>query len=491
MSNENTLEKRTAITNDIESAAKKHCSSAASAFTAVGFNSMYQSHECIAHMGNAFQQGQSTTYPLVSDKPSAQVYANPFRAVTLSSIFCPAFLSKVRSALLAQPFELKSNDLYHFYQSNDLKTTSDPVLATLRDTIYSLPFVKFIEEITGMKLSKTVDLSGHRYPENGYLLCHDDAIGSVEDGRRIAFIIYLVEEDWCADDGGMLQLFDCDDQGNPSRIVSSIVPQWNSMAFFEVLPTSHHEVQQVFCARDRVSISGWFHGPPQTIPKAPTSDMLSTHPALKKWLNPTYLVDKNMAAIQSRMAHESTVELQQFLNPDQYMLLKNALDQASFDCILGPANIQRVRVLGDTEVPAPEYIQLIDEFKGLLKSNVFSVYLESISGLELKRAPATASLRCFGPGDYTLMHDGGQEPLGLDVVFSCPVGEEHVEWNDTVWSGGMHYVFEKETLLSLFPKENTLFLVYRDQGTMRFVKMLTAKCEKLRREVSLVYEEHK
>jgi Rps23 Pro-64 3,4-dihydroxylase Tpa1-like proline 4-hydroxylase len=37
-----------------------------------------------------------------------------------------------------------------------------------------------------------------------YLLCHDDEL----EGRRIAFILYLVPV-WTQSDGGLLQMFDC------------------------------------------------------------------------------------------------------------------------------------------------------------------------------------------------------------------------------------------------------------------------------------------
>ncbi|KAH6569195.1 hypothetical protein BASA62_005031 [Batrachochytrium salamandrivorans] len=419
----------------------------------------------------------------------ASVYARPFRSVLLPDIFDPAFLTRVRTELLCEEFSLKSNDLYHFLQSGDLKTTTRPSLVTLRETIYSRQFLSFMESITGISLSTTVDLSAHRYPENGYLLCHDDAIGSEEDARRIAFIIYLVEEDWCDSDGGMLQLYNCDDKGKPDRIVRSVVPQWNSMAFFEVLPTSHHEVQQVLCPRDRISISGWFHGPPQGIPPSPSLTSITTHPTLQHWINPTYLSSKSMEAIQLKMCQDSTVELQQFLKPDQYKLLRDAMDMASFDHLLGPANIQRVRVMGDTAVPAQPHLHIIDDFTSMLTSSYFSVYIESITGILLKHQPTTFQLRSFSAGDYTLMHDGGVEPVGIDVVYSCPGGPVNTPWDDTHWSGGMHYIADKETLLSIFPTENTLFVVYRDPGTMRFVKMLTAKCTKTRREMSIVYEE--
>jgi Rps23 Pro-64 3,4-dihydroxylase Tpa1-like proline 4-hydroxylase len=43
-----------------------------------------------------------------------------------------------------------------------------------------------------------------------YLLCHDDDIHGTIEGRRIAFIYYLVPDDWKETDGGTLDLFDTD-----------------------------------------------------------------------------------------------------------------------------------------------------------------------------------------------------------------------------------------------------------------------------------------
>jgi len=43
-----------------------------------------------------------------------------------------------------------------------------------------------------------------------YLLCHDDDIHGTVEGRRIAFIYYLVPENWQETDGGALDLFDTD-----------------------------------------------------------------------------------------------------------------------------------------------------------------------------------------------------------------------------------------------------------------------------------------
>eukprot|EP00842_Homolaphlyctis_polyrhiza_P001179 jgi/Hompol1/2061/HPOL_005434-RA len=156
------------------------------------------------------------------------------------------------------------------------------------------------------------------------------------------------------------------------------------------------------------------------------------------------------------MIQDSTVELQRFLVSEKYNSLMAAMDQASFDRILGPPNVQRIHVLGDTQVPAADHLHVLDDFKGLLSSDLFAVYLGRICGMQLNTKPASSILRVFQPGDYTLMHDQGIEPVGLDVVFSCAAPDS--EWDEDLWGGGMHYIADKDTLLSLYPKPNTLFL---------------------------------
>ena len=70
------------------------------------------------------------------------------------------------------------------------------------------------------------------------LLCHVDEL----EGRRIAYILYLVDEDWNETDGGSLELFTVDEHNQPSKVVKSLPPKWNSVAFFEVTPFSFHQV---------------------------------------------------------------------------------------------------------------------------------------------------------------------------------------------------------------------------------------------------------
>lgn len=95
------------------------------------------------------------------------------------------------------------------------------------------------------------------------LLCHDDEL----EGRRVAFILYLVPP-WQSSDGGTLDLYSTDSEypawcvwcvlldnrslicssssGNfqPQSIVKSIVPSSNTLVLFEVSPVSFHQVRR-------------------------------------------------------------------------------------------------------------------------------------------------------------------------------------------------------------------------------------------------------
>lgn len=95
------------------------------------------------------------------------------------------------------------------------------------------------------------DLISRLPPFPDYLLCHDDEL----ERRRIAFIIYLVPEDWdIATDGGALDLYEsgptpeCNvvppgsGDYHPWRVVRSLPPARNCLAFFEVCSKSFHQV---------------------------------------------------------------------------------------------------------------------------------------------------------------------------------------------------------------------------------------------------------
>lgn len=379
----------------------------------------------------------------------------------------------------------KSNDLYDFRQTNDLKSnnTPRPAVQKLVNKLTSSEFIEKMIETTGISLSGSISLSAHRYQQNGYLLCHDDDVGTGKDIRRIAFILYLVQPDWKLEEGGCLQLFDCDSNGDPRHITHSILPKQNQFAFFEVLPTSHHQVQQVYGSRDRLSISGWFHGPKSVN----TRQKLNPRTDLSYWINPAYLQISSIGAIATAMTNDSFLQLKKFLIEDRYLLLKAAMLECCFKQRLGIANQGKYHVIQDEDNLSETY-SIISQFESFLRTSQFRELIQRFTIMELENA-SEILVRCFIPGDYTLMNDKCKEGEGVDCLFMVPCGEtELAEWQSE-WGGETHYVHDKETLLTLSPADNTFNIILRDSETMKFVKMMNTNSPQYRKEFGMTFSE--
>ncbi|KAJ2331304.1 putative component of NuA3 histone acetyltransferase complex, partial [Coemansia sp. RSA 2671] len=78
-----------------------------------------------------------------------------------------------------------------------------------------------------------------------------------------------------------------------------------------------------------------------------------------------------------------------------------------------------------------------------------------------------------------------QEPFGLDVTLSLQPTK--TEWEDS-WGGATHYIADKDELLRITPEANSLSLVLRDEGTLRFVKFLNHMAPVSRQEVAMVFD---
>ncbi|CRL06983.1 CLUMA_CG019975, isoform A [Clunio marinus] len=136
----------------------------------------------------------------------------------------------------------KQMDLYEFYQSTDLANIENEYLAT---------FFKFLntdvrlwmQELTGMKFKK-ISASCSMYNNGDFLLAHDDLLSD----RLIAYVFYLSpwenKEKWNDSMGGALELFETDDDGQPKFPVSQkIFPANNQLVFFKVERKSFHQKQ--------------------------------------------------------------------------------------------------------------------------------------------------------------------------------------------------------------------------------------------------------
>ncbi|KAF9088557.1 Prolyl 3-hydroxylase ogfod1 [Mortierella sp. AD031] len=444
------------------------------------------------------------------DQSQARLLNNPYPTASLPNFLeSTEYLQKLREELLTEAYFHKSNDLYEFYQSEDLRLSKKPHIAALKNAIYSQKFFSLMTSLTGIDLDPSViDLNGNQYHEGCYLLCHDDDIKNEKEGRRIAFILYLVDEDWSAADGGALGLFKCDETGYPVEVAESLVPVRNTLAFFELSSVSYHQVAEVLTRdKSRISISGWFHGPLQTklvsktMPFTPLKATPSQDISLEALLNPDYLSESAMTNIGNVFVEQSSIELQKFLRPEVYDALVQELvalgsqegagsDKALWDEVMGPQHVRRytrVSHRNQDQIPAT-----LSRVQRLFKSKIFESYLNKLTNLTF--LSANTELRMFKKGDYTLLHDHALERNGLDVVFSFPYfgraqgNKEATEWEESWSAGSTHYVADKANLLTLYPRHNTLTMVLRDEGTLRFIRYLNARVgECRRRELSAMY----
>lgn len=287
---------------------------------------------------------------------------------------------------------MKETDIYRVLQTGDLANLDGlaaeeaarlPHLTALRRELCSQEFRTFVEDITGCgELTGKVDLSVNVYNKGCHLLCHDDVIGN----RRVSFIIYLTDpdEEWGPANGGALELYGVERAGRPAGSVvpdgsssapvpelcptTSLLPKWNSMNFFKVLPgRSFHSVQEVFQdGNPRLSVLGWFHGatPPPGADQASRNqikggggelDFEAFAPSevhrggeadeaplpeellaqLRPWVNPQYLQPEMMSKIAERFVDESSVQLHQFLRKEVAARLLGAARLSDRDLGMG------------------------------------------------------------------------------------------------------------------------------------------------------------
>ncbi|CAN9507040.1 unnamed protein product [Ophioblennius macclurei] len=429
------------------------------------------------------------------------------------------FVESLQKELLGLNFHEKSNDLYKFKQSDDLKKRTEPHIAGLREGLFGR-FRSWLSEVLGVELEPTVDISCARYEYTDVLLCHDDEL----EGRRVAFILYLVPP-WQSSDGGTLDLYSINSTFQPQSIVKSLVPSWNTLVLFEVSPVSFHQVSEVLSKdKCRLSLSGWFHGPSlerpprhmeSSVPRSPHIPRDET--LLLDWVNPAYLDISYQEQIQEEFEDSSEIQLKDFLKEEKFREVNEALRLAQIEWMRkGPPNKRCYEVASLDSLPP-----CVSGCWELLHSEAFFLLLSNFTGLRLhylcpadeddddgdekkgegeknkqedggatgsstnssanaskEKEPSTpvcsGEVRRWTHGSYTLLHDGeaAQAEYALDLVlpFGC------TNWQSEI--GGLTcYVAneEDEELLSIYPEENSLALVYRDKETLKFVKHINHK----------------
>ena len=442
----------------------------------------------------------------------------PFAHVVVNDAFGPNVVSDaLRRELSSLDFHVKSNDLYEFFQSDDLKGCESTCVARVRNLLYSDRFVQFVRDVTGVDDidASVVDVSACVYRSGGYLACHDDEL----DSRRVAFVLYLVDEEWSVtEDGGALDLYDVNTATMmPRDIVRSIAPAWNSLVLFEVCPESYHQVALVTSAKKpRLTISGWFHGTPPSrpprqelpvdVPFAPFTP--SAAPSLLAQLVSDEWIAGGEAKAKELSEHfceHSCINLSGFLRREIFAKARAEIVAAtlqSHDRTVGPPCYKRYTRRFPVEAGTPTLCAI----DALLKSHVFAKFITDVTTLTV--TSVSSEMRRFAVGEYTLCHDGcTEEGTVLDVVLcltpppaaassasssarssSVTIDEtdETEEWAP-MDGGHICYMDEDSELLTVPPKANTLSIVMNN-GAMRFVKMVRPTAAAPRDDIWAVFQ---
>ena len=262
---------------------------------------------------------------------------------------------------------------------------------------------------------------------------------------------------------------------------------------------------------------------------------------LADWIHPTYLKADSFEALRKEFALEGSVQLQKFLTPERASKLSEtatARDNAEFSSsswpaarpkpeytaglttndgwtVVGPAHMQRYLRFAAPAAGAPvdgackagqEFAAVKDVLFG---SVAFARLMYAMTGL--RPVGVTAEARRFRPGlDYTVAHHGLlEQDARLDATLSF-IGSGGGEEASEAWeSGGVGayecYIAaddeeltaaevyggdedEGNQLLSVASAANTLNLVMRDEGTMKFVKYVSHAAPSSRWDVAAVYE---
>jgi Rps23 Pro-64 3,4-dihydroxylase Tpa1-like proline 4-hydroxylase len=467
--------------------------------------------------------------------------STPFPHMRLHEFCDESFLETVRAELATISYHVKANDLYEFFQSDDLKSISEathPAIATLRETLYGKTFVSAISEITGIELdSSVVDMSAAVYKRGSYLACHDDH----NNTRRVAFIIYLVDKEWQTEDGGALDLFNKNtNDGHPSEVAKKLVPAWNSFAMFAVTPDSWHRVAEVVSdTKPRITISGWFHGERKDRPKPPPKPLLKhslmdilpdpedagkeeSKPVnfpvekpevpvgtvkLSDFITSQYLLPDTMGEVNAHFCRHSSYMLRDCFRKeafDELMFALHGTTEGAHKGGCGDGNAATSQLWERAPCPQREWHfracckapnesmsavprgsdqAIVGKWRRLFLSPEFGAWLRELTSLTAISGSFEA--RKFDRGHYTLLDDSQFEhPMMLDVVLGCSK-KEHV-WAEP-HGGYVCYMADEEELLTVPLESNALFLVLRDDGCGRFVKYVNVRAPGSRCDLSAEY----
>lgn len=183
-----------------------------------------------------------------------KIKSKPFPHVVVKDFLDEPTLDLVIDALAGLEYDFKESDLFSYWASVELTDINHPAINILRDDIGDKSWRDNVSKSFNVKKLSNIDMAAYVYGLGDFLLPHDDQV----EGRIIAYSLHLTPE-INKEMGGALNLFEADNTGK-SKLVDSIIPEYNSLIMFEVSNHSWHEVSEILIDIQRLTVTGWYHG---------------------------------------------------------------------------------------------------------------------------------------------------------------------------------------------------------------------------------------
>ena len=178
----------------------------------------------------------------------------PYPHVIVRDFLDESTLDLVIDALAGLEYDFKESDLFSYWASIELTEIDHPAINILRDDLGDEIWREKVAKAFSSKPLSSIDMAAYVYGLGDFLLPHDDQV----EERIIAYSLHLTPE-ITEEMGGSLQIFDIDET-NTSKLVDSIIPEYNSLIMFEVSKHSWHQVGEILQDIQRLTVTGWYHG---------------------------------------------------------------------------------------------------------------------------------------------------------------------------------------------------------------------------------------
>ncbi|OAF67506.1 hypothetical protein A3Q56_04740 [Intoshia linei] len=191
--------------------------------------------------------------------------------------------------------------------------------------------------------------------------------------RAIAFVYYLVDENWDETYGGSLQLMSIDEKLKPVAVTKNIVPKRDSLVLFKVHYKSYHcvcfnfNVSEILTNSKRLTINGWFMYREQLT--LCDMDALLQNSTV---ISPVYNSQQTLRAICKSLQAESAIELKDFLSPivlEQTHKFFESVDETDWH-ICGPMDASYYHILRN---------QMCQKFQNTLMNFLEHVYFKIVN----------------------------------------------------------------------------------------------------------------